>query len=102
MGRERLRPGRHHWDRPSALHARMSLASLHDRTRMCHPISRKGRSRDPLFEGAHLRPDLLDNPHPLVSHAISRLTVIDATIRPQIRATNTCMRNTANDIGMGL
>src|SRR6266536_2736780 len=49
-----------------------------------------------------VRPYLLDHPHPLVSHAISRRTLIDATIGPQIRATNTRMRNTGNHIGWGL
>src|SRR6266702_3146155 len=62
----------------------------------------RGDHAIPLFDGAHLRPDLLDHPHPLVSHAISRLTLIDATIGPQIRATNTRMRNTGNHIGWGL
>src|SRR6266516_236696 len=62
----------------------------------------RGDHAIPFFEGAHLRSYLLDHPHPLVSHAISRLTVIDATIRPQIRATNPRMRNAGNHIGWGL
>src|SRR5437868_12282087 len=64
---------------------------------------KKGDHAIPFLDiGWHMRPDLLDHPHPLVSHAISRLTVIDATIRPQIRATNPRMRNAGNHIGWGL
>src|SRR5712691_618590 len=59
----------------------------------------RGDHAIPFFEGAHLGPDLLDDSHPLVPHALSRFPLIDATIGPQIRATNPRMRNPSNHIG---
>ena len=39
-------------------------------------------TRSPFLMVRTCDPDLLDNPHPLVPHAITRRTVIDAAIRP--------------------